>query len=62
MEGTLVRCFSLEQELLNMLGDKRDKSITSAHLDGYSEVLDLSAEDVCQVLDLLESYKDEQVE
>lgn len=51
--GTLRDCYILEQELIELLSDKRDVSITSDMLDGYSEIFILDSEDIAVITDLL---------
>ena len=53
IQGTLLYCYTLEQEILGLLFDKRDMSITSEMLDGYSEIFCLDDSDVSIVFDLL---------
>ena len=57
VEGILLECFSLEQELLELVADKRDQSVTSSMLDGYSEVLCLSPKDVEVLQNLIDEWK-----
>ena len=53
VKGTLLECYELEQELLALLYDKRDETITSDMLDGYSEIFNLNDDDINIVIDLL---------
>lgn len=53
VEGPLIDCFKLEQELINLLADKRDIDVTSDMLDGYSEIFNLDESDVQVILEVL---------
>lgn len=57
IEGMLIECFNLEQELLELLEDKRDKSVSSNMLDGYSEIVRLSPKDVEVVQELINEWQ-----
>lgn len=52
--GNLHDCFVLEQEVIELLSDKRDPEVTSDMLDGYSEIFVLNENDVETVSELLE--------
>jgi hypothetical protein len=56
IKATLIECYQLEQELLGQYSDRRSDSITSAHLEGYTEVFDLSHEDVIDVKNRLDAF------
>lgn len=53
VRGTLMDCFILEQEIIDLLSDKRDLGVTSSMLDGYSEVFNLDDGDVKFISDFL---------
>jgi hypothetical protein len=55
VKGTLLDCFNLEQSIIELLHDKRDPEVTSDMLDGYSEIFDLSEEEVLLVTEILDS-------
>lgn len=57
VEGMLIECFNLEQELLELVEEKRDQSVTSNMLDGYSEIVCLSQEDVKVIQELINEWK-----
>jgi predicted DNA-binding protein YlxM (UPF0122 family)/DNA-binding Lrp family transcriptional regulator len=58
-EGMLIECFNLEQELLELVADKRDRTVTSTMLDGYSEIIRLSPKDIEVVCNLIEEWQAE---
>jgi|TARA_B110000240_G_scaffold55802_1_gene63499 hypothetical protein len=51
--GTLLKCFSLEKQLHELLELENDRSFESHVMDGYTELFDLSDDDVEAVLGLL---------
>lgn len=57
VEGMLIECFNLEQELLELVAEKRDQSVTSNMLDGYSEIVRLSSKDVEVVQELINEWQ-----
>lgn len=53
INGTLLDCFILEQEIIDLLSDKRDIDVTSSMLDGYSEIFNLDESDVQVISEIL---------
>jgi len=51
--GTLLECFNLEKQLHELLELENDRSFESHVMDGYTELFDLSDDDVEAVLGLL---------
>ena len=47
--GSLIDCFEFEQMLLNIFNHKRVSDITGNHLDGYTEILDLTSNDIHEI-------------
>lgn len=56
IEGLLIDCFKLEQELINLMFDKRAIEVTSDMLDGYSEIFNLNENDVQAIIEILGGY------
>jgi hypothetical protein len=54
IDGTLLDCFVLEQEVIELLYDKRDPEITSDMLDGYSEIFILNESDIESITEILD--------
>lgn len=54
VDGTLLDCFLLEQEIIDLLFDKRDLEVTSDMLDGYSEIFILNESDIEIVNEILD--------
>ncbi len=57
VKGTLIDCFTLEQEIIGSLSDKRDINVTSDMLDGYSEVFNLNDRDVEVISNILDEQR-----
>lgn len=57
VKGSLIECFNLEQELLELLKEKRDNSVSSEMLDGYSEIFNLSSNDVMFVKEKINDWQ-----
>ena len=53
VNGTLLYCFTLEQEIIDLLSDKRAPDITSDMLDGYSEIFTLNKNDIEVITEIL---------
>lgn len=47
--GPLIDCFNFEQMLLKIFSHKRVSDITGGHLDGYTEILDLTSNDIHEI-------------
>jgi hypothetical protein len=54
VNGTLLDCFVLEQEIIDLLSDKQDPDITSDMLDGYSEIFILNDSDIEVITEILD--------
>jgi len=53
VEGLLIDCFKLEQDLIDLMFDKRAVDVTSDMLDGYSEIFNLDENDVQAIIEIL---------
>lgn len=54
IDGALLDCFVLEQEVIELLYDKRDPEITTDMLDGYSEIFILNESDIEAITEILD--------
>ena len=54
IKGTLLDCVVLEQEVIELLDDKRDPEITTDMLDGYSEIFILNESDIEEIIEILD--------
>jgi hypothetical protein len=53
LPGTVRSVYSVEQEILAMVGDKRLEKATAEAMDGYTEILDLTEEEANEVAALI---------
>ncbi|HEY6529166.1 MAG TPA: GIY-YIG nuclease family protein [Cellvibrionaceae bacterium] len=54
VDGTLLDCFVLEQEVIELLYDKRDPEVTTDMVDGYSEIFILNESDIEAITEILD--------
>ena len=48
-KGSLMDCFELEQTLLKNFKHRQVSNIKGDKLDGYTEIFDLSSEDIIEI-------------
>ena len=55
-QDTLIKCFNLEQIILEQYQNNKIETIQGEHLDGYSEVLNLTAKEAIKIKKLLNNH------
>lgn len=52
-KGTLLECFNLEQQIHDLMDDKKDKSFNGSDMAGYTEIFDFDDDEVESVKELI---------